>query len=145
MASKAVSGLAARLAYKKTNIHLFKMSDVIKLRKGLDIRLKGRAETVYGQAAEPELYAIKPTDFWGLKPKMAVKEGDNVQAGDVLFFDKQCPEIKFVSPVTGQVNAVVRGERRAIQAVVVKATAAPAPVEVGKLDVASASREQVVE
>ena len=121
------------------------MSDVIKLRKGLDIRLKGRAETVYGQAAEPELYAIKPTDFWGLKPKMAVKEGDNVQAGDVLFFDKQCPEIKFVSPVTGQVNAVVRGERRAIQAVVVKATSAPAPVEVGKLDVASASREQVVE
>lgn len=121
------------------------MSDVIKLRKGLDIRLKGRAETVYGQAAEPELYAIKPTDFWGLKPKMAVKEGDNVQAGDVLFFDKQCPEIKFVSPVTGQVNAVVRGERRAIQAVVVKATAAPAPVEVGKLDVASASREQVIE
>lgn len=121
------------------------MSDVIKLRKGLDIRLKGRAETVYGQAAEPELYAIKPTDFWGLKPKMAVKEGDNVQAGDVLFFDKQRPEIKFVSPVAGQVSAIVRGERRAILAVVVKASAAPAPVEVGKLDVASASREQIIE
>lgn len=121
------------------------MSDVIKLRKGLDIRLKGRAETVYGQAAEPELYAIKPTDFWGLKPKMAVKEGDNVQAGDVLFFDKQRPEIKFVSPVSGQVSAVVRGERRAIMAVVVKANAAPAPVEVGKLDPASASRDQIIE
>lgn len=121
------------------------MSDVIKLRKGLDIRLKGRAETVYGQAAEPELYAIKPTDFWGLKPKMAVKEGDNVQAGDVLFFDKQRPEIKFVSPVAGQVSAIVRGERRAILAVVVKASAAPAPVEVGKLDVASASRKQIIE
>lgn len=121
------------------------MSDVIKLRNGLDIRLKGKAETVYGQAAEPELYAIKPTDFWGLKPKMAVKEGDKVQAGDVLFFDKQRPEIKFVSPVTGELSAVVRGERRAIQAVVVKASAAPAPVEVGKLDISSASREQVIE
>lgn len=121
------------------------MSDVIKLRKGLDIRLKGRAETVYGQASEAELYAVKPTDFWGLKPKMAVKEGDKVQAGDVLFFDKQRPEVKFVSPVTGEVQSVVRGERRAILAVVVKATEAPAPVEVGKLDAASASREQIVE
>lgn len=121
------------------------MSDVIKLRKGLDIRLKGRAETVYGQASEAELYAVKPTDFWGLKPKMAVKEGDKVQAGDVLFFDKQRPEVKFVSPVTGEVQSVVRGERRAILAVVVKATEAPSPAEVGKLDVASASREQIVE
>lgn len=121
------------------------MSDVIKLRKGLDIRLKGRAETVYGQASEAELYAVKPTDFWGLKPKMAVKEGDKVQAGDVLFFDKQRPEVKFVSPVTGEVQSVVRGERRAILAVVVKATEAPSPAEVGKLDIASASREQIVE
>lgn len=121
------------------------MSDVIKLRKGLDIRLKGRAETVYGQASEAELYAVKPTDFWGLKPKMAVKEGDKVQAGDVLFFDKQRPEVKFVSPVTGEVQSVVRGERRAILAVVVKASEAPAPAQVGKLDAASASREQVVE
>lgn len=121
------------------------MSDVIKLRKGLDIRLKGKAETVYGQASEPELYAIKPTDFWGMRPKMAVKDGDKVQAGDVLFFDKQRPEIVFVSPVAGEVSAVVRGERRAIQAVIVKASASPAPVEVGKLDVASATREQVVE
>lgn len=121
------------------------MSDVIKLRNGLDIRLKGKAETVYGTASEPELYAIKPTDFWGLKPKMAVKEGDKVKAGDVLFFDKQRPEIKFVSPVSGELSAVVRGERRAIQAVVVKADSAPAPVEVGKLDVSSASREQVIE
>ncbi len=121
------------------------MSDVIKLRKGLDIRLKGRAETVYGQASEAELYAVKPTDFWGLKPKMAVKEGDKVQAGDVLFFDKQRPEVKFVSPVTGEVQSVVRGERRVILAVVVKATEAPSPAEVGKLDVSSASREQIVE
>lgn len=121
------------------------MSDVIKLRKGLDIRLKGRAETVYGQASEAELYAVKPTDFWGLKPKMAVKEGDKVQAGDVLFFDKQRPEVKFVSPVTGEVQSVVRGERRAILAVVVKASEVPAPAQVGKLDAASASREQVVE
>lgn len=121
------------------------MSDVIKLRKGLDIRLKGKAETVYGQASEPELYALKPTDFCGMKPKMAVKEGDSVQAGDVLFFDKQRPEIKFVSPVAGTVESVVRGARRAIQAVVVKPSAAPAPVEVGKLDAKSASKEQIVE
>ncbi len=121
------------------------MSDVIKLRKGLDIRLKGKSETVYAQASAPELYAIKPTDFWGSKPKMAVKPGDKVQAGDVLFFDKNRPEIKFVSPVSGEVMAVNRGERRAIQEVVVKAEGQQAPAEVGKLDVNSASREQVIE
>ncbi len=121
------------------------MSDVIKLRKGLDIRLKGKAETVYGQASEPELYALKPTDFCGIKPKMEVKEGASVQAGDVLFTDKQHPEIKFVSPVSGTVEAVVRGARRAIQAVTVRASQAPQPVEVGGLDVKSASKEQVIE
>lgn len=120
------------------------MSDVIKLRKGLDIPLKGKAETVYAQAAEPELYAIKPTDFFGLKPKMAVKEGDNVQAGDTLFFDKQQPDVKFTSPVTGTVNAIVRGERRAILAVVIKSSSAPQPVEVGKLDISTASRDEII-
>ena len=121
------------------------MSDVIKLKQGLDIRLKGKSETVYGQASLPELYAIKPTDFFGLKPKMAVKEGDKVKAGDVLFFDKQQPDVKFVSPVSGEVSAIVRGDRRAILRVVVKAEGEQAPAEVGKMDAGSATRQQVVE
>ncbi|MBQ3634489.1 MAG: Na(+)-translocating NADH-quinone reductase subunit A [Bacteroidales bacterium] len=121
------------------------MSDVIKLRKGLDIRLKGKAETVYGQAPAAELYAIKPTDFNGLKPKMMVKEGEHVDAGGVLFVDKNKPEVKFLSAVSGTVEAVRRGERRAILEVVVRAEGEVKPVEVGKLNPSQATREQVIE
>ncbi len=121
------------------------MSDVIKLKKGLDIRLKGKADTVYGQAASPELYAIKPTDFFGLKPKMQVKEGDKIEAGSTLFTDKNLTDVRFVSPVSGIVEAIRRGERRAILEVVVRASEKPAPVEIEKLDTAKASREQVID
>ena len=120
------------------------MSDVIKLKKGLDIPLKGKASTEYAPENLPEQFALKPTDFFGLKPKMAKAVGDKVQAGDVLFYDKQRPEIKFVSPVSGELVAVNRGERRAILEVVVKAEGAQSPAEVGKLDVSKASREAVV-
>ena len=108
------------------------MSDVIKLKKGLDIRLQGKAETVYAQIPLPELFAIKPSDFKGLTPKMEAKVGDKVQAGSVLFYDKQHPEVKFVSPVGGELVAVNRGERRVITEIVVKADSAAAPVDFGK-------------
>ena len=121
------------------------MSDVIKLKKGLDIRLAGRSETVYAQVAASELYAIKPTDFHGLVPKVTVNVGDKVVAGGTLMYDKQRPEIKLVSPVSGEVVAVNRGERRKVLEVVVKAEGAQQPVEIGKVDIKSLNREQVIE
>lgn len=121
------------------------MSDVIKLKKGLDIRLQGKAETVFAQVALPELYAIKPTDFKGLVPKMVAKVGDKVQAGSVLFFDKQHPEVKFVSPVGGELVAVNRGDRRVILEVVVKADNSVAPIDFGKSELSKMSRQQVVD
>ncbi len=121
------------------------MSDVIKLKKGLDIRLQGKAETVFAQVALPELYAIKPTDFKGLVPKMVAKVGDKVQAGSVLFVDKQHPEVKFVSPVGGELVAVNRGDRRVILEVVVKADNSVAPIDFGKSELSKMSRQQVVD
>ncbi len=121
------------------------MSDVIKLKEGLDIRLAGKSETVFAQVALPELFAVKPIDFQGMTPKMVAKVGDKVQAGSVLFFDKQHPEVKFVSPVGGEVVAVNRGERRVILEVVVKSDGSKAEAQFSKLDLASASKEQVVE
>lgn len=121
------------------------MSEVKKLSGGLDIRLSGRAETVYGQSGAATLYAIKPTDLQGFKPKLKVSEGDQVQAGDALVMDKTRPAIVVTSPVSGTVKSVVRGERRRIEAVIVEASAAPAPVEIGKMDPASATTEQVRE
>ena len=121
------------------------MSDVIKLKKGLDIRLAGKAETVYATVALPELFAIKPGDFYGLNPKMVAKVGDKVQAGSVLFYDKLHPEVKFVSPVGGELVAVNRGERRVILEVVIKSDGANKPADFGKSDLQSMNRQQVIE
>lgn len=97
------------------------MSKVIKLKKGLNIKLKGKADDVLKDAKASETYAIKPTDFDGLTPKLVVKVDDKVKAGSTLFYDKYRPEVQFTSPVSGQVVAIHRGERRRILEVVVKA------------------------
>ena len=96
------------------------MSKVIKLKKGLDIQLKGKAEQMVQRAEKVTRYALKPTDFRALTPKLAVKVGDVVKAGDVLFVDKATPEIKFTTPVSGVVEFINRGERRKLLEVVVK-------------------------
>lgn len=97
------------------------MSETIKLRKGLDIRLKGRAAETVTRLKPSAEYSLVPDDFVGVTPKVAVKEGDHVRAGDALFVNKQSPEVGFASPVSGTVVAVVRGERRKVLRVTVKA------------------------
>ncbi len=121
------------------------MSDVIKIKRGLDIRLKGKAEKVFGSADMPELFAIKPADFPGLVPKLTVKPGDKVKAGSVLFIDKYRTDVKFVSPVSGEVQVVNRGERRRILEVVVKSDNQNEAENFGKIDVSSATKEEVKE
>lgn len=96
------------------------MSETIKLKKGFDIMMQGVAEHIFIQNPMPETVALKPTDFVGMTAKMVVKEGDTVLAGDPLFIDKNRPEVTFVSPVSGTVTAVNRGERRCLLNVVVK-------------------------
>jgi len=96
------------------------MSKAIKIRKGLNIKMKGKAEKILVKAEPSDRYAVKPTDFPGLTPKMLVKEGDAVKAGTVLFMDKNRPHAMFGSPVSGTVEAIVRGEKRRILEVVVK-------------------------
>ena len=88
------------------------MSKVIKLKKGLDIKLNGEAEKVVQPAGRITSCALKPTDFRAMTPKLAVKVGDEVKAGDVLFIDKTHPEIKFTTPVSGTIEAINRGESR---------------------------------
>ncbi|MEG2317237.1 MAG: Na(+)-translocating NADH-quinone reductase subunit A [Rikenellaceae bacterium] len=95
------------------------MSKIIQLKKCLDIRLVGEADKTIASQPKADRYAIKPTDFIGVTPKMLVKEGDKVKAGSPLFFDKYHPTLLFTSPVTGVVEAVVRGEKRKILEVVI--------------------------
>lgn len=96
------------------------MSKIIKLKKGLDLRLVGEAEKVLDVAPASSGYALKPTDFEGVTPKLLVKVGDKVKAGTPLFFNKYMPEVLFASPVSGEVSAVNRGEKRKVLSVVVR-------------------------
>ncbi|HBG87198.1 MAG TPA: NADH:ubiquinone reductase (Na(+)-transporting) subunit A [Marinilabiliaceae bacterium] len=120
------------------------MSEVIKIKKGLNIPLEGKAEMVFGQAQLPGLFAIKPVDFHGLTPKMVVAEGDSVKIGSVLFHDKYHPEIKFVSPVSGTVKTINRGERRRILEVVVENDNKDESLDFGKSDPATMDRDAIV-
>lgn len=95
------------------------MSKTIRIKKGLDLCLKGAAQLQTVDSTSIQDYAIKPTDFIGVTPKLLVKEGDTVKAGTPLFYDKNNEAIRFCSPVSGTVKAVVRGEKRKLLAVVV--------------------------
>jgi Na+-transporting NADH:ubiquinone oxidoreductase subunit A len=96
------------------------MTKVIKIKKGLSIHLKGKAEKKIEQAPPSATYALKPGDFQSLTPKLSVKEGFEVKAGTPLFFDKYRQEIKFTSTISGTVKVIHRGERRKILEVVIE-------------------------
>ena len=90
------------------------------IKKGLDLPIGGAAERRLTDAMHIADYAVKPTDFVGLQPRLQVAEGDSVEAGGVLFVDKNDERIRFTSPVAGRVKAIVRGEKRKLLAVVVE-------------------------
>ena len=96
------------------------METVFKIKKGLDFKLKGEAEATLEVMPLAQNYAIKPTDFEGITPKAMVKPGVKVLAGDALFIDKATGKISFVSPVSGTVTEVERGERRKLLRFVVE-------------------------
>ena len=121
------------------------MANVIKLRKGLDINLKGKAAQEIVAVKEPGFYALVPDDFPGVTPKVVVKEQEYVMAGGPLFIDKNHPEVKFVSPVSGVVTSVERGARRKVMNIVVEAAAEQDYEEFGKQDVARMNADRVKE
>ncbi|MFP4488974.1 MAG: Na(+)-translocating NADH-quinone reductase subunit A [Bacteroidales bacterium] len=118
------------------------MSKQIKLRKGLDIRMKGKADKILIPGEKPDRYAVKPVDFPGLVPKMTVKPGAEVKAGTTLFFDKKNEDIKYTAPASGVVLDVVRGERRRILEVVLE-TKGDDYVDFGKADPAKLDAETI--
>lgn len=119
------------------------MGNVIKLRKGLNLNLIGKAREELRTVKPCETYALVPDDFHLVVPKVVVKAGDRVKAGDVLFYDKNNPDVKFVSPVSGEVAGVNRGERRKVLSVTVKADSEIEYKDFGVKDVASMTAEQV--
>lgn len=121
------------------------MPKVFKIRKGLNIPLKGEAEKVFTRAEMAEYYAVKPIDFPGLTPKLCVAEGDKVKVGTPLFFDKYRPNVLFTSPASGEVHLIRRGERRKILEVVIKSEKPQLFEEFGRANPKDLSREEVIE
>ena len=95
------------------------MSVDIKIRKGFNLNLNGDANKILSESELSNTYALKPTDFFFLKPKLLVREGDKVKKGTPLFFSKDNPRIHFVSPVSGEILAISRGEKRKVLEVVI--------------------------
>ena len=121
------------------------MSQSVRIRRGLNINLLGEADKVYASVKNHNIYAIKPTDFHGLTPKLFVKVGDKVLAGSVIFFDKYNERIKFCSPVSGTVKDIVRGEKRRILEVIIESDNEQKYESHSLLNVKNANREQLID
>ncbi len=122
------------------------MGKTIQLKKGFDINIVGKAEKKVAGNFVSNTYSIKPTDFKGIAPipKILVQPGDEVKAGDPLFFDKQRPDIKFVSPVSGEVAEIRRAAKRAIAEIVILADQTNKYREIEKVDLNLIDREDLI-
>lgn len=120
------------------------MSTLIRLRKGLNIRLAGKAEKILLPEVPVTRFGVRFADFPGLVARLEVQEGDKVMCGSVLFHDKSFPEIKYVSPVSGVVREIIRGEKRLLTEVIIEHEGAER-IDFGSGAPLSLTREQVKE
>ena len=118
------------------------MADIIRLKKGLDIPLAGKADPTVSETVIPTLIGIVPDDFPGFTWRLQVKPGETVSAGTPLLADKDSATICLVAPAGGTVKEVRRGERRKIEAVVVEVDSSFP--ESGKIEMDTSSAESVI-
>lgn len=118
-----------------------------RITKGLDVPIANPPEQKIYDGPEIRSVAVVGTDYIGLKPTMAVAEGDVVKRGTLLFTDKKNPGVKFTSPAAGTVQSVNRGAKRAFQSIVISVSGDDAETfrSAGNTDVTALSREEVVE
>jgi len=119
------------------------ISNNIYLKKGLDLPISGVAAQTTKKVIVPDVVAVKPTDFRGLVPKLLVREGDKVLAGTPVLADKMSQNILFASPVSGTVAEVVRGEKRKLLEVRIKADETQEYVDYGVKKVEEMTAEQI--
>lgn len=119
------------------------MSKDIRIKKGLDIKLKGKAEKVISVASRSKVFAINLSDFQGIIPKLTVKVGDNIKAGEPIFFSKKLEDIKFTSPVSGEIIEINRGAKRKILDIKIAADATDTYQDFGIKNPTELSSEEV--
>lgn len=119
------------------------MERLFKIKKGLTLNLAGEASLHLTQLAPSAEYAVAPPDFHGISPRAVVKEGDQVLAGSPLFVDKATEQIRFVSPVSGRITAIERGERRKLLRIRIAADKAQVCKDFGPVNPAKADGEAI--
>ena len=119
------------------------MSKDIKIKKGLNIRLKGEASKTLSKAQQSKTFVIRPSEFHLIIPKMVIKEGEKIQAGDVIFYSKAKEEIKFVSPVSGTLVKIERGEKRVIKQLIIEADPEDSYRDFGVVNVDSMNSDDI--
>ncbi|MEP0712890.1 Na(+)-translocating NADH-quinone reductase subunit A [Algoriphagus sp.] len=118
------------------------MSKIVKLKKGFDINMVGKAKQELADFAPAQTFAIKPTDFIGLqRPKVLVNEGDTVKAGTPILIDKALDQVIYAAPVSGKIVEVKRGDRRKLLEISILADATIAYEQFGQVDIASLDRD----
>ncbi len=93
---------------------------MIKIRRGLDIPLAGAPEQTIAREFSPRHVALVGADYVGMKPTMAVAEGDMVAKGQAIFTDKKCEGVVYTAPASGRISAINRGARRVFQSLVIE-------------------------
>jgi len=121
------------------------MSKDIRIKRGLSLRLEGAADKELVKAPRSKTYAIKPPDFHTVVPKMVVKEGARLLAGDEIFYSKYTEEIRFTTPVSGVLKEIKRGDKRRILEVIIEADAENAYREFKRVDPLKADVKDVRE
>ena len=119
------------------------MSNDIRIKKGLDIKLKGSAEKTSEKAIVSNFYTLRPEDFHGVTPKLISKVGTKVKAGEPVFYDKANENVKFVSPVSGEVIDIARGEKRKVLSVKIEADKEQTYQDNGSFNVDAANADTV--
>lgn len=95
------------------------MANTIKISKGLDIKIDGKAIEKISKIQPSRVIEIIPDHFHGITPKVTVKEGEAIKAGTPLFYNKNYESMKFVSPVSGSIREIKRGERRKVMSILI--------------------------
>ena len=119
------------------------MSQDIRIKKGLDIRLKGEAEKITENAMSINVFTLKPEDFHSIIPKLSIKVGAKLKAGEAVLYNKANEDMKFVSPVSGEVVDIIRGEKRKLLAIKIQADSEQQYVDFGVKDSKSMEADDI--
>ena len=119
------------------------MANTIKLRKGLGIKIDGKAVEKTVKIQPSGVIEIKPDHFHGITPKITVKEGEAIKAGTPLFYNKNYESMKFVSPVSGSIREIKRGERRKVMSILIDVNSQPEFLQFGVKKTSSLTADEI--